>query len=226
MTNQQIAKTGALLIAGVLAVFVINVVFENYEVIQKGELLEYTSGGTIYQVRLFDKFDFYAEPEVRPSDDVLVSVVLFGIAFIALTFAFLEYHRRRQSENKVFPFFVVLFAGAIYLASDELFGIHESLGHNMQFLMRIPGIHRPDDVIVASYGFFALAFIVYFRNVLLKARGTLRYFVAAFVLFLLAAASDIVAIGKIEEILEVLCVFVILYGTLAIGRSVFLDDEG
>ena len=226
MKNQQVAKVGALLIVGVLVVFAISVVFENYEVIQKGELLDYTSGGTIYQVRFFDEFDIYLEPEVRPSDDVLVSIVLFGIGFIALTFAFLQYHNRRKAGDRVLPFFVILSVGAMYLASDELFGIHESLGHNMQFLMLIPGVHRPDDMVIASYGFFALAFLVYFRKVLLKARGTIKYFVAAMLLFILAAASDLVAIGKIEEILEVLCVFVILFGTLAFGRSVLLDNEG
>lgn len=223
MKNQQVATVGALLIVGVLAVLAINIVSDNYEVIAKGELLDYTSGGTIYQVRLFDRFEFYAEPEVRPSDDVLVSIVLFGIGFIALTFAFLQYHSRRKSEDRVLPFFVVLSLGAMYLASDELFGIHESLGHNMQFLMLIPGVHRPDDMVIASYGIFALAFLAYFRKVLLKARGTLKYFVAAMVLFVMAAASDLVA-GKAEEILEVLSVFVILFGTLAFGRSVLLDD--
>ena len=224
MTNQQVLKVGAVLIAGVLALFAIVLVFGNYEVIQKGQLLEYT-GGTIYQVRLFDKFDVFAEPEVRPTDDVLVSIVLFGIGFIALTFAFLEYFNRRIVEDRVFLFFVVLSVGAFYLASDELFGIHESLGHNMQFLRLVPGVSRPDDLIVASYGVFALAFIVYFRKVVLKARSTFRYFVAAFLLFLLAAASDLVAIGVIEEILEVLSVFAILYGTLALGRAVFFDVE-
>ena len=225
MKNQKVASVGALLIAGILAVFAINAVTENYEIIQKGQILEYTSG-KIYQVRLFDKFDFYAEPEVRPSNDVLVSVVLFGIGFIALTFAFLQYHSRRKAEDKVLPFFIVLSVGAIYLGADELFGIHESLGHNMQFLSRVPGVHRPDDMIIALYAIPALAFLVYFRKVLLKARGTLKYFVAAILLFLLAAASDLAAIGKIEEILEMLCVFVILFGTLAFGRSVLLDDEG
>lgn len=223
MKIHQVATVGAFLIVGILAISAIGLALENYEVVAKGELLDYTSGGTIYHVRLFDRFEFYAEPEVRPSDDVLVSIVLFGIGFIALTFAFLQYHSRHKAEDRTLAFFVVLSLGAAYLACDELFGIHESLGHNMQFLMRIPGVHRPDDAVIASYGIFALAFLVYFRKVLLKARGTLKYFVVAMALFLLAAASDLVA-SRAEEFLEVLCVFTILYGTLAVGRSVLLDN--
>ena len=224
MTNQFIVKICALLFAGVLAVIAIVLTYGDYEVIEKGQLLEY-SRGMIYHIRLFGELDLYVEPEVRPTDDVLVSIVLFGIGFIAVTFAFLEYGNRRRDEERVFLFFVVLATGAFYLASDELFGIHESLGHNLPFLGRIPGVRRPDDVIIALYGIPALFFVVYFRRLLLNARGSFPYFLAAVVLFFLAAASDIFTLGKVEEILEVLSVFAILYGTLSFGRSVLLNID-
>ena len=91
-------------------------------------------------------------------------------------------------------------------------GGHESLGHNLRFLATLPGVHRPDDVIVALYALAALAFLVVFRRIILSSIGARLAFGVAVVPLVLAPAADVLAIGQTEELLEALASMLLLAG--------------
>ena len=181
----------------------------------KGNILPYTTG-YIYELQILGKYRFYVEPEVRLTSDVVNAIILLGIAYISVTFASIVHALEGPGISSRLQFFVTMSVGTFYLAADELFGIHESLGHNMQFLLEIPGVHRPDDLIIAAYTIPALAFLYYFRSILLKARRPLLFFSAAVLLFVMAAIADSAASG-IEEIAEIFVGILLLSGTISLG---------
>ncbi len=90
------------LIVTVLIAFV-GLMLKNYEVLEKGQLLDYTNG-LIYKVRIFDKYTFFVELERHRLDrDVFNSYLLSGIAFISLTYAFLLFQFKRDpTKEKTF----------------------------------------------------------------------------------------------------------------------------
>jgi hypothetical protein len=115
-------------------------------------------------------------------------------------------------------------AGMFYLAADESFGIHETIGHNMQFLAEIPGIHYPDDFIVLVYGVVLLSFLFYYRNVYMNRRRPLIYFGTAVALFIGAAISDVIDFS-LEEVVEIAVSISLLVGTMSLGISILDEIE-
>ncbi len=189
---------GILIILGILFV---NMLLNNYEVIDKGKLLEYTSG-IIYKVRFFDSYTIFIEPEHRLEGDVFNTFLMVGIAFISLTYAFLIARIKRDGvRERSFFMYITLFVGMLFLSADEFFGIHESIGHNMQFLASLPFVKRPDDFIILSYSVPVAAFLYFFRKELASNIATLRAMMGVIVFFLLASVSDVLTL-PIEEAAE------------------------
>lgn len=124
-----------------------------------------------------------------------------SIALLALTFIRVV---RVPTRPRVQAFFLVVWLGTGFLAADELLGGHESLGHNLRFLAELPGVHRPDDAIVALYVPAAVAFIVVFRRIILASKGARIGFGVAVALLVLAAVADVLGVGQTEELLEAL----------------------
>lgn len=199
----------------------------NYEIIEKGRLLDYTKG-VVYKVRFFGQYTILVEPEHRLEQDVLNSFLLVGIGFISLTYAFLIAQLERHGiKDKRFLMFITMFGGMIYLAIDEYFGVHESIGHNMQFLANLPFIKRPDDAIVMSYLFPVILFLLYFRKELLACRAAITPLAGVVIFFLLSAVSDVFTF-QFEEIFELgasicLVLTILLLGSIhlqkIVGRS-------
>lgn len=192
-----------------LMVFVLLV--NNYEVVDKGRLLPYTTG-EIYRIELFGRFTIYAEPEAKPTLDVFNSYILVSlssIALLALTFLRVV---RVPTRPRLQAFFLIVWLGTGFLAADELLGGHESLGHNLRFLAELPGVHRPDDAIVALYVPAAIAFLIVFRRIILASAGARVGFGVAVVLVVLAAVSDVLGVGQTEELLEALASMSLLAG--------------
>lgn len=171
----------------------------NFEVVAKGQLLPYTKG-RIYELRFFDAFNIYVEPEHKPTRDALTAYFLTGISFMSLAFALLLH---RFDAVRPRNMFAVLFAGASFLAADEYLGLHESLGHNMQFLRALPGVTRPDDLIVASYLLPAALFGLVFLRELSRSRRGLWFVGAAFGLVLIGVVADMFSLPG-EEAFELL----------------------
>ncbi|MBT8138076.1 MAG: hypothetical protein KJO54_13760 [Gammaproteobacteria bacterium] len=199
----------AAFVAGIVALLV---AMNNYEVIDKGRLLPYTSG-FIYQIRFFDQFNVFVELENRIRPDLLNVYFLLGVAFIALTYAVLMQSFAQRLEMWMFA---LMFVGMSYLAADEWVGIHETIGHNMQFLTALPFIKRPDDMIVLLYALPAGLYLLFFWRSILAARWASALMVAAFCSFVLAALADVAAIPA-EEPLELLASALIVASVLVLG---------
>lgn len=206
---------GALALA-LLAWLALNVL-GSVEVVDKGELLPYVRGYTIWKIRILDRFEFFVEPDYRFSRDAFNTYILVGVAFISLTFATLLKRSPTPIEGKRIAFFVLMFFGANYLAADEFLGIHETLGHNMQFLARlVPFTHRPDDVIILFYLVPATLFIAVFFRIIVESRRAAAFLVAALVVFGMAALDEFLLTG-FEEFLEVAAGILIISGVLTMG---------
>ena len=185
-------------------------VLSNYEVVAKGRLLPYTSG-EIYRIVLFDRVSIYVEPETKPSLDVFNSYILVSISSISLL-ALILVPARTASAPRVRTFFLLSWLGTGLLAADELLGVHESLGHNLQSLRDIPGVDRPDDVIVGLYGVAALAYVAAFRRIILASVRARILFALAVLVVVLAAAADVADVCQVEELLEALASVFVLVG--------------
>lgn len=196
----------------VLAAVVLLFAMYNYEVIDKGRLLPYTSG-FIYEIRFFDQFNMYVELENRIRPDMLNVYFLLGVAFIALTYTVLMQSFSLRLEMWMFA---LMFAGMSYLAADEWLGIHESIGHNMQFLKALPFVERPDDVIILFYAVPAGLYLLFFWHSIMVARVALYLMATAFVCFIVAAVADVIAI-PIEEPMELLASALIVASVLVLG---------
>jgi len=195
----------------------------NYEVLNKGQILPYTDG-LVYEILIDGKYKVYVEPEIRLRSDIFNAAILVGVAYIAMTFGSIIYRREKPMLTQRFWFFAVMSVGMFYLAADELLGIHESIGHNLQFLMAVPGISHPDDLIIASYGIGALGFLFYFRSILVQMRRSLKYFVLAFIFFCISAIADLASLG-IEELAEVIAGIFIIVGIMYFGLAAIQESE-
>lgn len=171
-----------------------------YEVVDQGRDIRPYDSGTIYEIRIADSVTVYAAEESRPDTDAVSGSALVALATAALmTFLLLV---ATGAARRLRLFYAVATAGFAFLALDELFAIHETVGHNLLFLSDLPGIERPDDVIFALYVVPALAFVIYFRDIMASSRRAVLLFAAAVAVFVLAGLSDIAGVG-VDELLEV-----------------------
>jgi hypothetical protein len=199
-----------------------------YEVEAKGKgppLVPYEGSGLVYKVRVLDLFNVYADEESRPESDKLSSIGLIaattmcGMTLLLLGAAAAEPRLRR--------FYAFVTAGLAYLAADELFAFHETLGHNLRFLADLPGVERPDDVIFLSYSIPLAIFAWAFRDVLLAQRTAARLFVVGTGFFAVAAAGDLAGVS-IDEPAEVIASICLLAGLVVLtantlGRELALE---
>lgn len=190
------------------------VAFSTYEVVAEGRLLDYTPG-TVVKIDVLGMTLYVEEGRAKPSLDLLNSWVLTAISSMALLVA-VFYRFSQSSRSRVQWCFLALFVGAGYLAADELLAVHESLGHNLRFLRDLPGVTRPDDVIIALYVVPAAIFLIVFRDILLASRTARILFGVAFGLFVLTAAADLFSIPK-EDLLEPIASLVLFAGFIALA---------
>jgi len=203
-----------LALAAGLAV-VASFVLSGYEVVEKGQILPYTEG-KIYKVRFGNGATLLFEPEIIPTLDLLNGYLLTGIAFISLTFGVALAVRRSDWRDAAGGFFMLTFLGASALALDEVVGVHESLGHNLQFLSNLPGVDRPDDALILFMAVPAVLFLFLFRGVILVSRRAVVLFAVALALFLISAAADFLSL-PFEEPAEVLATVTLAAATVLLG---------
>ncbi len=215
MKNAHLIYLVGLGAAALALVLVAYLALTNYEVVEKGKILPYTNG-YVYRILIADKYTVFVEPEIRLRSDVFNAAILIGVAYISLTFAAILHVQQSIYTHRHFAFFVLMSAGMFFLAADELLGIHESIGHNVQFLTKIPGISRPDDLIIALYAIVAILFLFSFRSLFSDARRPLQYFSAALGVFVVAAVADLATI-PFEEIIELVAGTLILAGIISFG---------
>jgi hypothetical protein len=167
--------------------------------------------GEVKEVRVLGAVDVYYDGEPKPGASVLGAIALFVLAtasfvtFVALRFA----GARRQLRW----FWLIAAAGLAVAATDELFAVHESVGHNLPWVADIPGVKRPDDFLIGFYLVGALAFAWWFRDVLQEYRPTLFCMVAAIGWFALSAGADLVS-SRTEEWFELFAGLFVAAGLL------------
>jgi F0F1-type ATP synthase assembly protein I len=184
-----------------------------YDVKEEGrDLLPYETG-EVYRVEVLGTLTVYADGESRPSPSLIQGSLLVVLATAAfMTFFFL---RRLAARREVVQFYLVASAGLAFLALDELFALHETVGHNLRFLADLPGVKRPDDVIVLLY-LIPLAYCAYrFRGVIVESPRALKLFAVGIGFFLLAAFADLASSG-VEEGLELISLVGILAGLVTL----------
>lgn len=215
----------AAVLIGLGLVFFAYHLLKDYEVLEKGRLLPYAEAGTIYKVRVGGWLTFYVDPEIHPRfyPDLLDAYMLTGVAFVSLTFAVILMTAGHGAGSTSVRFFLVAFVGFSYLVADELLGIHESIGHNMQFLRRLPLVHRPDDVLILAMAVPVGLFVFYFRSLLLASRRAVVALAAGVLCFLVAAVSDLFA-WPIEAASEVLASACLLAAFLLLGLHLTRGD--
>jgi hypothetical protein len=150
-------------------------------------------GGKVYRVQVLDTATIYADSESRPNSSVFSGSALVALATASLMALLLLSWAR--ANRRVLTFLKVTAAGAAFLAADDLLGIHETIGHTLYGLNRLPGVDRGDDVVKALYMIPALAYVVYFRDLLLVSERCRRLFAAGLVLFGVTVVADLAGSG-------------------------------
>ncbi len=168
--------------------------------------------GTVKEVRVFDSITVYVDGEPKPGPSVIGGIGLIVLATAAfMTAAALRAARRR---GRLIAFYLLIWAGLGYAGLDELFAIHETIGHNLQFLADVPGVTRPDDFVIAAYVIPAGVFAFLFRDILLGNRYAAMALGAGLGFFTLGAAADLTGSTTAEEYAE-LCSGICVAGGLA-----------
>jgi hypothetical protein len=198
---------GFIAVVALLAAAVI-LVGSTYHILDEGELLEYTRG-YVYKVEVLGMFELWAEPEVKPRFDVFNSLMLVSISSMALLAAILLQVVAPGAPQETHRFFLATWVGFGFLGLDELLGVHESIGHNVQFLRELPAVERPDDVVSLLYVVPAMVYLIYFRHTITASPWAPRLFGAALAIFVLAAILELGFGARWEENLEVVGVLVL-----------------
>lgn len=199
LVPRRIARTLIVVLAGVAVLGALLVVVHGpaYEV--RGNADVPYNAGTVKEVRVLDSVTVYVDGEPKPGFTVLGGMALIVLATAALMTALAL--RMAGARRRLVAFYLVVCTGLGFAGLDELFAIHESIGHNLRFLADVPGVSRPDDLIVALYTVPAVVFAYVFRNVLLSDRRAALALGAGLGLFALSAVADLAG-SKVEEYLE------------------------
>lgn len=184
-----------------------------YEVVDKGKDVRPYESGTVYEIRVADAVTVYAAEESQPDMDHISGSALVALATASLMVALLL--GAKNGPRRVRGFYLLATAGLGFLAFDELFAVHETVGHNLLFLSDVPGIERPDDLIISLYIIPALAFLYYFRDVLASSSRAVKFFAAAIGGFVLSGLSDIAGMS-VDEPLEVVTAALIVGGFISL----------
>lgn len=185
-----------------LALFALAPIF--YDVEEKGRDLLPFPTNRVYRVELLHAFSLYVDHESFPDTDLLNGLLLVSLSSVALVVGLLL-RRIAPADPRVAWFYLILGLCTAWLAFDELFSVHETIGYNLRFLADVPGVEHPDDALFALYAIPALAFFGYFRDIVLSSRPATAAFGLTVGLFAAVALSDVVLhlSMRTEEAIEV-----------------------
>jgi hypothetical protein len=150
------------------------------------------------EIRVLGTFTLLIDLDRGDSFDALTGIALTAVSTAALL-ASLALSRIGGSE-RLARFYLIAGGATGWLALDELLALHETIGHNLRPLL--PGVDKPDDLILAIYLVLAVAILFVFRRELLRDKVSRALMAAAAAGFGTAMALDILAITG-EEPLEV-----------------------
>lgn len=174
------------------------------------------NAGEVNEVRVLDTVTLYVDGEPRITATVIGSIALIMLATAAfVTAAALRF---AGGGRRLVGFWAILTAGLGFAGADELLAIHETMGHNLRFLADLPGVSRPDDVVIALYLVPMAAFAYLFRDVLAADRGVAVALAGGLAFFALAAVGDVTAM-RFEEHFELVAGLFIAAGVVMLVRN-------
>jgi hypothetical protein len=231
MRPRLIRDRRRLIAASVVAVIALLVVLASlssslYDVRAKGKgppIVPYEGTGVVYKVKVLDTFTIYADEESRPVLDKFSSIGLIGATTMLLMTLLLL--NAAGADRRLRRFYAFATAGLAYLAADELFAFHETIGHNLQFLADLPGVERPDDVIFFSYVIPLAIFAWTFREVLFSERRAVQLFAVGAGLYAISVVADLAGVG-IDEPSEVLASCCLAGGLVVLTAAVLARELG
>jgi hypothetical protein len=125
----------------------------------------------------------------------MVSVASFMVAMFIRAVGGADWRRLQW-------FWLLVAAGAGWLAFDELASFHESAGFTWELWFgNIPGFEYEGDLIIALYLIPATAFLILERRVIAQSRLCVRLLIAAVVLFAVDSVLDSTG-SRLDELLE------------------------
>lgn len=214
-------------LAGLALVGVAAEILGSAEILREGRLSPYSSA-YLLEVRFLDSVDIWISEEISLSVDVVLDalhsfalVCVAGIALLSLTLL----RRLAAGARRMGTFFGIAAVGAVYLAVDEMFAIHESIGYNMRFLADLPGITQPDGAIVAAYLVLIGVYLYVFRDLLLSSRRAKQWFLIGVGLGVSAMAIDLMAL-PFEEFVEIAGTLSFLAGFLVLSADLMANALG
>lgn len=195
-----------------------------YEVQDHGrDIVPYPNAGDVYKIRVLDTVTVYADGESRPIPDKISSAGLVAAATMTLIAALLL--NAAGAGRRKRRFYTLATIGLAALAFDEIFAVHQTIGHNLRFLADLPGVDRPDDVVFALIGLAALAFVWSFRDILLSRRRPTQLFAVGAAFFGIAVLGDVTSRG-FEEPAEVVAAGFCLAGLVVLTAAILRVELG
>ncbi len=184
------------------------------EEIARGNLLAAFDSYEVARVRVLGA-ELYVDRSVDFGDALTAVALALTAALLLRTATRLEARARGA--------FVTAAWGALFLAADDLLSAHETLGHNLPALARIPVVDHADDVVLAVYAAVVAAFAWRHRTML--AGADRRPWAVAAAAAILALAHDLgpLHLRLLEEGLEVVAAAALAVGVAGVARRHSVD---
>jgi hypothetical protein len=150
--------------------------------------------------------------------DALTGFALSAVAVAALMVAVFIRTVGGVDRRRLFRFWLLVAAGATFLAFDELASVHESAGFTYELWFgQIPGFDYEGDLIFALYLIPAVGFLILERRQIARSRLCVRLLIVAAALAVLITFFDSTG-SHMDEALELVVagLLVVAFGRLAV----------
>ncbi|CAA9483740.1 MAG: hypothetical protein AVDCRST_MAG38-2190 [uncultured Solirubrobacteraceae bacterium] len=216
MSPQAATWLGRVTAAAAVAVLATVAIARQGEVVARGNLLPTFESYEVERVRILGA-ELYVDRSAGLGD-------LLTAAALTLTAALL-FHAAKRLRRPARRAFVTAGWGAAFLAADDLLSAHETVGHNLPVLARLPLVDHADDVVLGVYAAVVGAFL--WRHRALLEGADRRPWIAAGVAAGLALAHDLLPLHLrlLEESLEIVATGALAIATTQLARRHRRDAE-
>ena len=202
--------------AGAVALIAGVAVLRQAEEIARGNLLATFDSYEVARVRVLGA-ELYVDRSADLGDALTAVALALSAALLLRTDQRLDTRARGE--------FVTAAWGALFLAADDLLSAHETLGHNLPALARIPVVDHADDVVLAVYAAVVAGFAWRHRGMLVGVDRRPWAVAAAAAVLALALDLSPVHLRLLEEGLEVLAAAALAVGVVDVARRHSRDNR-